>query len=325
MLKKMNNPIKQEYLRLSLTDKCNYRCKYCLPEGNINSIGNKDFLTLEEHFKLSKMLNDLIGLKKIRLTGGEPLLRKGIEKLISMLSTLSPKPEISITTNGHYLNEKINGLIMSGINNINISIDSLDKENFRKITGNGDLDKVFQSLEKAKKLEFENIKINTVVTRENFHEIPDFIDFSNDKKIDLRFIELMSFENISEYHENQYISAKTINEELTRIFPKDTKLTESKLSPAIYRNIKNSKQRIGLIAAASDPGCHKCTRLRISCNGKLSICLYQNEGVDLKAKLRKNKINDLRRTIKQTIKSKRTYNPLQTKEETWMSLSQIGG
>ena len=153
------------------------------------------------------MLNNLIGLKKIRLTGGEPLLRKGIEKLISMLSTLSPKPEISITTNGHYLNEKIDGLIMSGINNINISIDSLDKENFRKMTGNGDLDKVFQSLEKAKKLEFKNIKISTVVTKENFHEIPEFIDFSNDKKIDLRFIELMSFENISEYHENQYISA----------------------------------------------------------------------------------------------------------------------
>ena len=143
----MNELIKQEYLRLSLTDKCNYRCKYCLPEGNINSIKSETFLTLEEHYRLSKIFNDLIGLKKIRLTGGEPLLRKGVEKLISMLSTLSPRPKISMTTNGHYLNEKISGLIMSGIDNINISIDSLDEKKFRKMTGNGDLSKVLQSLE----------------------------------------------------------------------------------------------------------------------------------------------------------------------------------
>ena len=180
---------------------------------------------------------------------------------------------------------------MSGIDNINISIDSLDEKKFRRMTGNGDLSKVLQSLEKAESLEFKNIKINTVITRENFHEIPNFIDFSNDKKIDLRFIELMSFQNTSEYHENQYIPAKTINKELQRIFPKNTELIESKLSPAIYRKARNSKQKIGLLAAASDPGCHKCTRLRISCNGKLSVCLYQNEGVDLKEKLRRNQKN----------------------------------
>jgi len=316
---------KQEYLRLSLTDKCNYRCSYCLPEGNINSINNKHFLKLQEYYELSKIFNDIIGLKKIRLTGGEPLLRKGIENLISMLGQLSPRPKISITTNGHYLNEKIKGLIMSGIDNINISIDSLDEEKFREMTGNGNLNKVLQSIEKAKKLEFHNIKINTVLTKDNINEIPEFIAFSEDKKIDLRFIELMSFENISEYHKKQYISAKQIHNELEKIFPKNTEITESKLSPAIYRNSKKSKQKIGVIAAASDPGCHKCTRLRISCNGKLSVCLYQNEGVDLKEMLRNKKIEDLTQTIEKTIKNKRTYNPLQTKEETWMSLSQIGG
>ena len=107
--------VKQEYLRISLTDKCNYRCKYCLPNGNINSIENNKFLEIEEYFQLAKVFNNLIGLKKIRLTGGEPLLIKGLMSLVQMLSTLDPKPEISITTNGHYLFEKIDDLIISGI------------------------------------------------------------------------------------------------------------------------------------------------------------------------------------------------------------------
>tara|TARA_A100001037_G_scaffold300427_1_gene327961 strand:+ start:12026 stop:12985 length:960 start_codon:yes stop_codon:yes gene_type:complete len=317
--------VKQEYLRISLTDKCNYRCKYCLPNGNINSIENNKFLKIEEYFELAKIFNDLIGLKKIRLTGGEPLLRKGLNKLVQMLSTLDPKPEISITTNGHYLSEKINDLIISGIDNINISIDSLDSGKFKKTTGNGNLQKVLGSLKKAQKLGFSNVKINTVVTSTNFNEIPKFIDFAKKHEVSLRFIELMSFSSTSDYHKNEFISAKDIEKKLTELLPKENNTRESKLSPAVYRKINKSKKEIGLIAAASDPGCHKCTRLRISCDGKLFVCLYQNKGIDLKHELRNKNTGKLQEIIERAIKNKRTYNPLKTKEETWMSLSQIGG
>ena len=317
--------VKQEYLRISLTDKCNYRCKYCLPNGNINSIENDKFLEIEEYFQLAKVFNNLIGLKKIRLTGGEPLLRKGLMSLVQMLSTLDPKPEISITTNGHYLFEKIDDLIISGIDNINISIESLDSNKFKQTTGNGDLKKVLQSLKKAKKLGFNNIKINTVITKTNFNEIPEFIHFAKKHEVSLRFIELMSFSSNSDYHKNEFIPAEDIEKKLIELFPKETDVRESGLSPAIYRKMKQSEKEIGLIAAASDPGCHKCTRLRISCDGKLFVCLYQNKGVDLKQELRNKNIENLQEIIKRTIKNKRTYNPLKTKEETWMSLSQIGG
>ena len=135
----------------------------------------------------------------------------------------------------------------------------------------------------------------------------------------------MSFSSNSDYHKNEFIPAEDIEKKLIELFPKETDVRESGLSPAIYRKMKQSEKEIGLIAAASDPGCHKCTRLRISCDGKLFVCLYQNKGVDLKQELRNKNIENLQEIIKRTIKNKRTYNPLKTKEETWMSLSQIGG
>lgn len=270
------------YLRLSLTDRCNYNCFYCKPEaGTIDYGDRKDILSLEEIYRLVGIMS-FNGLRKVRLTGGEPLIRHGVEDLVSRLSKLKNINEVALTTNGHYLDEMAEPLKKAGLKSLNISLDSLNAERFKKITG-GDLPEVINGIEKSIDAGFENIKINAVIMKGvNDFELGELIDFSLKRNLTIRFIEYMPLGGGNFNWSRFYMSVSDVlkKEEIkSRIDVSN--IETAKNSAAFYLPTANGRGKIGFISPMSQRFCEGCNRVRLGVNGSLRACLPKDEEVDL--------------------------------------------
>ena len=300
MLDKLNRNI--EYLRISVIDRCNLRCVYCMPEEGIESIPHEEILTYDEILKICDVVSEL-GIKKIKITGGEPLVRKDIVNLIRDIKNLDKIEQVTLTTNGILLYDMLDDLYDAGIDAINISLDTLKSDNFKKITRRDGLEKVLKSIDKAYDLGIR-VKINCLAIRDfNINEIVDIASFAEDRNIDVRFIELMPIGYGQKYKEIQSDEILSILESRFGIF--ETVTEKRGNGPAKYYRNKNLKGCIGFISAISHEFCESCNRIRLTSSGFLKLCLHYNKGIDLKDPIR-NGISDedLKTLIHDTIWNK---------------------
>lgn len=273
-------------LRISVTDRCNFRCTYCMPLDEYEWIKRTEILTYEEVSRLARLFASL-GVDKIRLTGGEPLLRKNLNKLIKNLSLLVEIKDVCLTTNAALLAPQAAALKTAGLKRINVSLDTLQKDKFRQMTKRGNLDEVLEGLFAAKEQGFSPIKINVVIERgSNDDEIIDLVDFAKDNGFAIRFIEYMDVGSV-----NQWTSEKMVPKaEILRQISVRHRLRE------IGRNQENATSldyeffdgdgNIGFIASVTEPFCTNCSRVRLTADGKMVTCLFSQQGHDLKTAMR---------------------------------------
>ncbi len=273
-------------LRISVTDRCNFRCGYCMPFDEYEWINRCEILSYEETTRLASLFIRL-GVDKIRLTGGEPLVRRDLHKLVAQLSRLEGLADLCLTTNGSLLAEHAAALREAGLRRLNVSLDTLDADKFRRITRRGDLDKVLEGLRIAKELGFRPIKLNTVVERGlNEDDILPLVDFARSHGFAIRFIEYMDVGNA-----NDWVSAKVVpaRETLARIrerYPLREVGREDGSAPSVDYQFLDGTGDIGVIASVTEPFCSSCTRARLTADGKLVTCLFSSVGHDLKGLLR---------------------------------------
>jgi len=282
-------------LRVSLTDRCNFRCFYCLPNGEPPLARKETILTFEEIEYICDIFVSL-GIEKIRLTGGEPLLRKDIETLIEKLARLkvqSPKSKVqghskidfddsrllkdlALTTNGHSFPRRAEGLKRAGLDRVTISLDSLRRERFKEITGVDALENVLDSIETAKRVGLTPVKINAVLVRgRNDDEIVDFAGFAREYDVKMRFIEFMPLDAGHDWNRNQIVPAKEIREAINAVFPLELKEKSRGTETAWrYRFADGAKGEIGIVAPVTEMFCGACSRIRLTADGQIRTCLF---------------------------------------------------
>lgn len=273
------------YLRVSVTDRCDFRCTYCMAE-NMTFLPKKDLLTLEE---LNRLCSAFIakGVRKIRLTGGEPLVRKNIMFLVRELCTKigAGLDELTITTNGSQLARYAEELYDSGVRRINVSLDTLDADKFRKVTRWGDFAKVMEGIDAAQKAGLK-IKLNAVALKDfNEFEIPDLLRFAHGRGMDLTVIETMPMGEIDEDRTDQYLPLSQLRTDLERQFTL-TDIAYKTGGPARYVQVEETGGRLGFITPMTHNFCESCNRVRVTCTGTLYMCLGQNDAADLRSALR---------------------------------------
>lgn len=262
-----------DYLRISLTDSCNLKCKYCNPQDNQHCFEKN--MSQQQIINLVKLFSQ-IGIKKIRLTGGEPLLRKDLIGIVKGIKDIDGIDEITMTSNGLLLPEKLEDLKKAGLDRINLSLDTFKREKFKTITGIDGLNEVLLSIEKLKKLNMVPIKINCVlINKFNNDEIGDFINFTKDREVQIRFIELMTMGDNIEWGKGKYYSGEDVIKKY-----KELKFYREENIAKIYK-IPNSKGEIGFISPNSNKFCSSCNRIRITSEGKLKLCLHSDLEYDL--------------------------------------------
>ena len=273
-----------DYIRLSITDRCDFRCVYCMSE-DMTFLPRDEVLSLEECARLVKVFVHL-GVSKVRITGGEPLVRKNALWLFEEVGQLTGLKELVLTTNGSQLDKQAVALKNAGVKRINISVDSLQPERFKKITRTGDLNKVLNGLQASIDAGFEGIKLNTVLMRgSNDDEAIDLVQFAIDKKIDISFIEEMPLGEVDHTRESTFVS----NIDTLKLLQSQYLLTpslESTGGPARYWRVADSATKIGFISPHSHNFCESCNRVRITCKGELYLCLGQEDKIDLMPLLR---------------------------------------
>ena len=300
MLDKLNRKI--DYLRISVIDRCNLRCVYCMPEEGIESIPHDEILTYDEILRICEIVSEL-GIRKIKITGGEPLVRKDIVNLIRDIKNIDKIEQVTLTTNGILLHEMLDDLYDAGIDAINISLDTLNKDNFKKITRRDGLEKVLMSIDKAYDLGIR-VKINCLAIRDfNLRELVEIASFAKDREIDVRFIELMPIGFGKKYNQIDNDEILSILESRFGTFEIVTEKRGN--GPAKYYRNQNMKGCIGFISAISHEFCESCNRIRLTSSGFLKLCLHYNKGIDLKEPIR-NGISDedLKKLIHDTIWNK---------------------
>ncbi len=277
---------KINYLRISITDRCNLRCTYCMPKEGISGLGHLDILSYEEIVRIAQVAVKK-GISKIRLTGGEPLVRKNLVFLIDSLARLPGMEDLSLTTNGLLLNEYALSLWEAGLRRLNISMDSLIPENYHQITRGGELSLLWKGIHRALAIGFHPIKINVVaINGFNHNEILDFAKLTLSFPFEVRFIEFMPIGS-SSWSKQGFLPSKEIKEHIESAFtiaPLDTTRANG---PAQIYKIEGSLGQIGLISPMSDHFCDRCNRLRVTADGKLRTCLFSDSEIDLKGSLRK--------------------------------------
>jgi cyclic pyranopterin phosphate synthase len=275
------------YLRLSVTDRCDFRCVYCMAE-DMTFLPRRDILSLEELGEIGAAFIELGG-KKIRLTGGEPLIRKDFVTLVQSLGSLNGLEQLAITTNGSQLATCADELASAGVTSLNISLDSLDPDKFKTITRTGDLTKVLAGIEAAQAAGIKRIRLNSVILQTyNLDDVADLIAFAIDKHIDIAFIEEMPLGSMPDtQRQERWLSNETLMQELTvRYDLQDANPTNSDSGPARYQRIAGTNTRIGFISPHSHNFCSTCNRIRVTVEGRLLLCLGNEHSLDLRAILR---------------------------------------
>ena len=316
------------YIRMSITDVCNFKCGYCLPNGyQVDKSDNRKFLHLDEIKRLAMVFSKL-GVSKIRITGGEPTVRKDFFEIIKILKEVGIK-KVSITTNGYHLDKKAKMLVDSGLNGINISIDSLDRNIFKSITGHDRLPEILKGIQILQDLNFENIKINAVLlnninaSEKDFNSWGEFIKIN---KVDFRFIELMQTGDNLDYFRKYHISSKIFKEYLDKnnwiyqTLGKDAGPSLNYINP-------DYEGKFGIIAPYSKDFCKSCNRLRITSRGDLRLCLFGNTGISIRHLLQKDdQIEELQDLILGQMKFKKESHYLELGETgLTKNLSTTGG
>ncbi len=273
-------------LRISVTDRCNFRCTYCMPLDEYDWIEKQEILTYEEIVRLVNIFVQL-GVDKIRLTGGEPLVRRDLEKLVSQLSPLPGLRDLCLTTNGSLLAEKAPALKAAGLRRVNVSLDTLNPEKFRAMTKRGDLDKVLEGLFAAKHSGLQPIKINAVIERGvNDDDILDLVDFSRKNGFDIRFIEYMDVGNSNGWLSEKVVPKAEILSKITSHYGLRETGRRGDSAPSVDYQVIDGTGDIGVIASVTEPFCSSCTRARLTADGKLVTCLFSARVHDLKALIR---------------------------------------
>ncbi len=293
------------YLRLSVTDRCDFRCVYCMAE-EMEFMPRQEILSLEELAMIGRAFCEL-GVSKIRLTGGEPLVRNNILSLIEELGHQPGLDELVITSNGSQLTRLAPSLLEAGVKRINISLDSLRPDRFRAITRTGELSKVLAGIDAARTAGFENIKINTVILKgRNDDEIVELVDFCQQHELDISFIEEMPLGLVDNNRALRFCSSAEIRQRLAPHYNLIDSDDDSG-GPSHYYHVAGSKSRIGFISPHTDNFCHLCNRARVTVDGRLLLCLGNDHSVDLRQLLRQQP-GDIE-ALKQRIVEAMTFKP----------------
>lgn len=273
------------YVRLSVTDRCDLRCTYCMAE-EMTFLPRNEILTLEELAQLGKAFTEL-GVKKLRITGGEPLIRRDLVSLMEKLGQLPDLHELCLTTNGTHLARYAQGLYDAGVDRINISLDSLQPQRFRELTRFGDIEQVLAGIRAAQQLGFKRIKLNCVALKNfNADEAPDLVQFALDEGLDISFIEEMPLGQIDGHgRAAEYISSADLRLLIEKRFAL-TAIADDSGGPARYWRTAGHASRIGFISPHSENFCSSCNRVRVTATGRLLLCLGQEHSADLRASMR---------------------------------------
>ena len=317
------------YIRLSISDVCNFKCGYCLPDGyKIDKSDNRTFLNIEEIGRLAKALSEL-GVSKIRLTGGEPTVRKDFFEIVKIIKENSGIKKTVITTNGYKLDKIANDIKNSGLDGINISIDSLNPNIFKEITGHDRLVEILRGIKELQKLNFKNIKINAVLLKgvnDSENDFNEWAEFIKINEVDFRFIELMQTGDNLDYFNKYHVPAKKFTDYLNnnnwviQTFGKDAGPSKNYLNPKF-------RGKFGVIAPYSKDFCKSCNRLRITAKGDLRLCLFGNTGINIRHLMQKDsQINELKDLILKQLNFKKESHYLEIGETgLTKNLSTTGG
>lgn len=309
------------YLRISVTDRCNLRCIYCMPEQGIESLSHEDILRFEDTLKIVRVAASL-GIKKVRYTGGEPLVMKDIDKLIYETSKQPGIDDISITTNGILLSDMASNLKKAGLKRVNISLDTLNSEKFKSITRVGNLDKVLKSIDKCLSLGLKPVKINTVLMRGfNDSEFENFLNLTREMPVEVRFIELMPIGEGIKIYDKSKISFM----EILKNHPELTEMKNEKSSTAQLYKLEGAKGKIGFISPVSCKFCSDCNKIRLTSIGTIKPCLHSKEEINLRQYL--NNEERLTNALKQAIFDKPLEHHLEEEKisRSEKMMYQIGG
>ncbi|WP_372864196.1 GTP 3',8-cyclase MoaA [Spongiibacter sp.] len=314
-----------DYLRLSVTDRCDFRCVYCMAE-DMTFLPRRDILSLEQLYDIGAAFVQL-GVKKIRLTGGEPLVRRNVLSLVERLAALDGLEQLNMTSNGAQLDKFAAPLHKAGLTGINISLDSLREDRFKELTRTGELSKVIAGIDAARDAGFERIKLNAVMmTGRNDDEILDLVDFARDRQVDISFIEEMPLGQISEHDRAlSFCSSDDIRRRIDARYPL-TASAETSGGPSRYYRMADSHSRIGFISPHSHNFCHLCNRVRLTVEGRLLLCLGNEYSVDLKSVL-ENDPQQLQQAIidAMDIKPERHYFDLNDEPQIVRFMNTTGG
>jgi cyclic pyranopterin phosphate synthase len=292
-------------LRISVTDRCNFKCTYCKTLHGSDYADRKDLLTYEEIAKVSNAFLEL-GVRKIRVTGGEPLLRKNLDVLINKLAKLRHLEDLALTTNGFNLFGKADLLKKAGLKRVTISLDTLVEQKFFEITKSHDFQKVIRSIETSKKYGFEPVKVNCVVIRGfNDDEISDFAQFAREWDLEVRFIEFMPLDEDENWTRERVVTGEEILTILSSQFELSFQPPSNPSETAKKYEFQDGRGRIGLIMSVSQAFCDHCSRVRLTADGKIRNCLFSHKEYDLKTKLRAGmSIDELKRFLVETVEQK---------------------
>ncbi|ODV96274.1 hypothetical protein PACTADRAFT_57125 [Pachysolen tannophilus NRRL Y-2460] len=296
---------KHDYLRISITERCNLRCTYCMPEDGIELTPNEKLLTTEEILRIVRIFISQ-GVTKVRLTGGEPTVRKDVVELVKRLNELEGLKEICMTSNGIALHRKLPELFASGLTSLNLSLDTLIEGKFLLITRRNGLNAVMKSLNKALELNLPKIKLNVVIMKNiNEDEILNFVELTKNAKVDVRFIEYMPFEG-NKWRNSKMVKYEDMLNNIKVVHPDIYRLDHNHGDTSKNFQIPNYKGKIGFITSMTENFCSTCTRLRITNDGNLKVCLFGNNEVSLRDLLRQGKNDDeILQHIGKAVKSKK--------------------
>ncbi len=323
-----------DYLRISLIDRCNYRCQYCMPEGSeLDYVLQKDLLTQQELLTLIKQIFIPLGFSKIRLTGGEPLLRAELIEIVENISSYEQISDLALTTNGYFLEEKAQDLYNAGLRRINISLDSLNPQTFNNIIGRSAPElwhKTWRGIQKAHQVGFDPLKINVVIIPGiNEEEIEDLAALTIERNWHVRYIEFMPIGNDELFQQRAWVPSTEIRERIKQRWG----LVESSVKgngPADVYQIPDAQGTLGFISQMSECFCDRCNRLRLSADGWLRPCLLNETGqIDLKSALRSNQtLEQIQQQVRELLEAKKDINfKLRDKGAQFYTrtMSQIGG
>ena len=294
------------YLRLSITDQCNFRCNYCLPNGYQPEANKPSFLTLSEIVRVAEAFAAM-GTEKIRLTGGEPTLRKDFITIAENVANVSGIRQLALTTNGYRMAKDVDAWQRAGITSINVSVDSLDPKMFHQITGINKFDEVMRGIERAFEIGYKKVKVNSVLMKNlNDHEFNQFLAWVKNRPIQMRFIELMQTGEMDSFFHHHHLSGEIL---VKKLLEQGWQLQQKTITDGPAKVFKHSDYmgEIGLIMPYEKNFCASCNRLRVSAKGKLHLCLFGEEGIELRDLLRSDD--------QQSILQARIFSALQGKRE----------